>query len=161
MKTYFGLLREMYDEFDFENHPEAIYNMDETAVPLEPRPSKVVAKRGQEKVRCATSGQKPQITVNGCGSANGQTIPPFIIYTAKELNHLWMRDGVTGSRDAVSNKGWIDQKLFYSWFKDHFLPNAACHRPLLLLLEFAKEHDIVIYIPRMNISLLTLVSLDL
>ena len=46
MKVYFDLLREVYDKFDFENHPEAIYNMDETVVPLEPRPPKVVAKRG-------------------------------------------------------------------------------------------------------------------
>ena len=68
-----------------------------------------------------------------------------------------MRDEVPGSRYAVSDKGWIDQKLFYSWLKDHFLPSAASHRPLLLLLdghsshfepqsiEFAKEHDIVIF----------------
>ena len=49
MKTYFDLLREVYDKFDFETHPEAIYNMDETGVPLEPRPTKVVAKRGQKK----------------------------------------------------------------------------------------------------------------
>ena len=28
MKAYFDLLREVYNEFDFEDHPEAIYNMD-------------------------------------------------------------------------------------------------------------------------------------
>ena len=157
MKVYFDLLREVYDKFDFENHPEAIYNMDETGVPLEPRPPKVVAKRGQKKVRCRTSGQKAQITVIGCGSATGQILPPFIIYAAKKLNHLWMRDEVTGSRYSVSDKGWVDQRLFYYWLKDHFLNNAVSHRPLLLLLdghsshfepqsiEFAKENDIVIF----------------
>ena len=98
MKAYFDLLQEVYDEFDFDSHPEAIYNMDETGVPLEPRPPKVIAKRGQKKVRCRTSGQKAQITVIGCGSATGQILPPFIIYSAKKLNHLWMRDEVTGSR---------------------------------------------------------------
>ena len=46
----------------FKNHPEAIYNMDETGVPLEPRPPKVVAKRRQKKVRCRTSGHKAQIS---------------------------------------------------------------------------------------------------
>ena len=61
MKAYFDLLSDVYDEFDFENNPESIYNMDETGVPLEPRPRKVVAKRGQKKVRCCTSEQKSQI----------------------------------------------------------------------------------------------------
>ena len=157
MKTYFDLLREVYDTFDFENHPEAIYNMDETGVPLEPRPPKVVAKRGQKKVRCRTSGQKAQITVIGCGSATGNVLPPFIIYAAKKLNHLWMRDEVSGSRYGVSDKGWVDQRLFYSWLKDHFLMNAVSHRPLLLLLdghsshfepqsiEFARQNHIVIF----------------
>ena len=42
IKSYFDLLRNVYIEFDFENHPEAIYNMDETGVPLEPRPPKVI-----------------------------------------------------------------------------------------------------------------------
>ena len=50
------LLRDAYNEFDFENHPESIYSMDETGVLLEPRPPKVVAKRGQKNVRCRTSG---------------------------------------------------------------------------------------------------------
>ena len=97
------------------------------------------------------------ITVIECGSATGQILPPFIIYAAKKLNHLWMQDEVTGSCYAVSDTGWVDQRLFFSWLKDHFLHNAASHRPSLLLLdghsshfepqstEFTKEHDIVIF----------------
>ena len=61
----------MFDEFGFDQHTERIYNMDETGVPLEPRPPKVVAFKGQKKVRITatvtvryrTSGQKAQITV--------------------------------------------------------------------------------------------------
>ena len=30
MRKYFDLLEEVYDELDFRNHPERIYNMDET-----------------------------------------------------------------------------------------------------------------------------------
>ena len=56
IEAYFDLLSDMFDEFDFGNHPESIYNMDETGVPLEPRPPKVVAKWGQKKVRCRISG---------------------------------------------------------------------------------------------------------
>ena len=92
----------MYDEFDYGNRPESIYNMDETGVPLEHDPPKVVAKWGQIKVRCRT--QKSQITAIGCGSATGQSIPPFIIFAAKQLNHSWTLNEVSGSRYGVSDK---------------------------------------------------------
>ena len=72
MKVYFDLLRQIYDEHGFESHPESIYNMDETGVLLEPRPLKIVARKGQKKVRYRTSGQKAQITVLGCANAAGQ-----------------------------------------------------------------------------------------
>lgn len=85
-KQNFHLLKTVYDRYDFYAHPEAIYNMDETGMPLEPRPPKVVASRGQKKVRYRTSGTKAQITVIGCRSATGQALPPFIIYAAKQLS---------------------------------------------------------------------------
>ena len=40
MTKYFDLL-EVYNELDFKEHPERIYNMDETGMPLDPRPPKV------------------------------------------------------------------------------------------------------------------------
>ena len=100
---------------------------------------------------------KSQITVVGCGNATGQAIPPFIIFAAKQLNHLWMKNEVPGSRYGVSDKGWIDQELFHFWLQDHFLTHAGSHRPLLLLLDghsshfspatirFAKENDVAMF----------------
>ena len=92
----------MYDEFGFDDNSECIYNMDETGVPLEPRPPKIVAAKGQKKIRYRTSGQKSQITVIGCGSATGQILPPFIIFTPKQLNILWTNEEVSGSHYACS-----------------------------------------------------------
>ena len=115
MLQYFSLLREVYDDLDFDGHPERIYNMDETGVPLDPRPPKVVAKKGQRKVRYRCSGQKGQITVIGCANATGHTIPPLIIFAAKQLNPNWMKDELPGTSYAVSDNGWIDQDLFHFW----------------------------------------------
>ena len=83
MDNYFDMLKKVFDEGDFWNHPEAIYNMDESGMPLEPRPPIVVAKKGQKKVCYKTPGQKQQITVIGCGSATGQCLPPFVNFAAK------------------------------------------------------------------------------
>ena len=76
-------------------------------------PPKIVAPKNQKKVRYRCSGQKSQITIIGCGSATGQAIPPFVIFAAKQLNSLWMKNEVTGSRFAVSDNGWIGQELFH------------------------------------------------
>ena len=157
MDHYFNLLKCVYDEYEFRKHPESIYNMDETGVPLCPRPPKIIAKKGQKKDRYRTSGQKTQITVLACGSATGQVQPPFIVFAAKQISPLWTVDEVNGSRFAVSDNGWIDQELFNFWLTSHFLPNAASRHPLLLLLDghsshfepysiqLAREHDVVIF----------------
>ena len=68
MRIYFNLLKEVYDELDFAGDPERIFNMDETGVPLEPRPPKVVAHKGVKKVPYRGDN------VNGTGST----------YTGKE-----------------------------------------------------------------------------
>ena len=155
--TCFSLLKEVYDEFEFEAFPQRIYNMDETGVPLDSRPPKVVAPKGQKKVRYRCSGQKSQITVVACCNATGHAIPPFIIFAAKQLNALWMRDEVPGSRYAVSDNGWIDQDLFHFWLTEHFLQHAVSNGPTLLLLDghsshfkpatidFAKQHNVVVF----------------
>lgn len=137
---YFKLMKTEFDKYDFYSHPEAIYNMDESGVPLEPRPPKIIAKKGQKKVRYRTTGTKAQITVVGCGSATGQILPPFIIFAGKQINPLWCKDEVAGTRYAVSDNGWIDQELFRYWLDEHFLANATPHRPLLLLLDGHSSH---------------------
>ena len=110
LDNYFDQLKKVFDEGYFWNHPEAIYNMDETGVPLEPCPPKIVARKGQKKVRYQTSGQKQQITVIGCESATGQCLPPFIIFAAKKVNHLWCRNEVM----PTARRGGLTMSSFTS-----------------------------------------------
>ena len=89
IKQYFDLLQDALVELGLVNSSTQIYNVDETGMPLDHRPLKIVTKRGQKKVRCRTSGNKSQITVTGCVSAAGQAIPPFVTFNAKSLNTKW------------------------------------------------------------------------
>ena len=117
-------------ENDLIDHPECIYNMDESGLPLDPKPPRVVAMKGQRKVRYRCSGSKGQITVLGCCNGTGQAIPPFVIFNAKQLNPLWTRGEVPGTQYGLSEKGWTDMELFKGWLKDHFLdmqyPGGLC-----------------------------------
>ena len=76
--------------------PSQIYNVDETGIsmPLDYRPPKIVAKRGQRKVRYRTSRNKSQITVIGCVCASGQTIPPFVIFENESVKLEWTKEEV-------------------------------------------------------------------
>ena len=138
--------------------PGQIYNVDESGMPLDHRSPHVIARRGQRKVRCCTSGNKSQITIVVCINAIGQTMPPFIIFNAKSLNMEWTRGEVSGTTCGLSDNGWIDTELFKQWFFQHFLCHARSSRPLLLLLDghgshfnldvvtMARENDVIIYI---------------
>lgn len=131
--------------------------MDETGIPIEPRPPKIVARKGREKIRYRTTGSKSQTTIIGCASATGQAMPPFVIFNAKQLNPLWTRGEISGTRYGLSSSGWTDQELFHGWLKDHFLSHAVSARPLLLLVDghsshyspetirFAKEQGVIIF----------------
>lgn len=157
LSSYFDLLRDCMLENDLMNHPERIYNMDESGMPLDPKPPKVVAVRGQKKVRYRCSGTKSQITVLGCCSGTGQAMPPFIIFDAKQLNHQWTRGEVPGTRYGLSDSGWTERKLFHGWLVEHFLAHAVPGRPLLLLVDghsshydpdsirFARSHSVIIF----------------
>ena len=73
-------------------------------------------------------------------AVTGQSLPPFIVFAAKQINPRWHTDEVPGTRYAVSDNGWVDQELFHHWLDEHFLSNATPHRPLLLLLDGHSSH---------------------
>ena len=156
MTHYFNLLDDILEECEFKDHPERIYNMDECGMPLDPKPPKVLAQKGQRKVRYRCAGNKGQITVLGCCSGTGQAIPPFVIFDAKQLNYLWTRGEVPGTRYGLSDTGWTNKSLFGGWLVEHFLIHAVQGRPLLLVdghsshydpetIRLAKEHNVVIF----------------
>ena len=61
-----------------------LFNIDETGLPLSPKPLKIVCKAGSKKHSCLESGNKSQVTIEGCISATGYCIPPMIIYSNKQ-----------------------------------------------------------------------------
>ena len=105
MNDYFDKLKKTLEENNLMKNPAQIYNVDETGMPLDHHPPKVVAIKGQKKVRSRTSGNKSQVTVIACVSATGHTLPPFVIFDAKSLNMEWTRGEVAGTRYGLSSTG--------------------------------------------------------
>ena len=107
LDNYFLLLKSILDDYDLGCKPAQIYNMDETAIPLDHRSPRVLAKKGQKKVRYCSTGNKSQVTVVGCINAIGQALPPFVVFDAKNLNMQWCEDEVPGTTYGLSDK-WLD-----------------------------------------------------
>ena len=49
----------------------------------------MIATKGTKKVRYRALGRKGQVTIVGCVSASGHSIPPMVIFDAQKLNLAW------------------------------------------------------------------------
>ena len=138
--SYFDELERALEENGLTDKPCQIFNMDETGVPLDPNPLKIVTWRGHKNPAQVSSGSKGQVTVVGCVSAGGQCLPPMVIWDRKHLPPELAVGEVPGTIYGLSTKGWIDQELFDLWFTQHFLCYAPLVRPLLLLMDGHSSH---------------------
>ena len=108
-----GLLEDTLKEHNLFDSLEQIYNMDESGMPLDPRPPNVIPKRGQKKVRYRVSEKKKQITILGCANALGQAIPPTVIFEGEYLNLQWTEGEVKGMYCIVDTvqEFWLSLRM--------------------------------------------------
>ena len=137
---YFDLLEEVLLSNDLTARPHLLYNADETGLPLQHRPGKRIAVRGQKHVHVVNSGNKTHISVLACVSASGYAIPPMVVFQRKTLIPQLTTGEVPGTIYGLSASGWMDRELFQEWFHRHFLQHVPASRPLLLLLDGHSSH---------------------
>lgn len=145
LEGYYNLLETTLHENGIFDRPTRIFNCDETGMPLNPKPLKVVSECGAKNPSYVCGSTKNQVSVLACSSASGYTLPPYVILARKTLNQEITFGEVPGTSYGLSPKGWMDLHLFSEWFVDKFLPNAPSARPLLLLLDGHSSH----YCPEM------------
>ena len=140
LDTYFDMLEATLTDNSLLGKPAQIFNIDETGMPLDPKPSSVIAPVGYKHVSCMRSGDKTQITVVACCSASGSVIPPLVVFDRKFLKPEYTHGEVPGTAYALSDSGWITAKIFDDWFHNHFLCYAPPVRPILLMLDGHSSH---------------------
>ena len=140
LDNYFKILEEKITTLKLSDKPALIFNFDESGFPLNPKPPKTINRRGVKNPSVFTSTGKAQITVVGCVSASGVSIPPMVIWDRKTLSPELARGEVPGTIYGLSASGWMDMELFKIWFRRHFLNYAPAARPLLLLMDGHSSH---------------------
>ncbi len=83
ISSYFDLLEQTLSEYNLFSSPSRIYNCDETGLPLQHTPPRVIGIKGQKHPRSVTTGCKKNITVLACCSASGNVLPPQVIFRRK------------------------------------------------------------------------------
>lgn len=81
VQDFFDLLATIYDVNDFANHPENVFNMDESGILVNNKPGKVVATKCAKDVYTLSSCEKGEnVTVIACCYTQGNFLPPVLIY---------------------------------------------------------------------------------
>ena len=140
LTRYYDTLEECLRDNGIFDDPNAIYNCDETGLPLNPAALRVVQEVGAKNPSFVTGGDKSQVTVLACTSAAGQFIPPYIIFDRVTWNTKLADGEIPGSLYGLSKRGWMNSELFTCWFTDHFLKYIPSTRPIILLLDGHSSH---------------------
>ena len=106
--NYFDLLEEILNTNGLHHTPSRIFNADESGIPLQHRPGRRIAVRGQKHVTVNTSGNKAQVTVLACVCASGKYIPPMIVFKRKGLTKDLIEGEVPETYYGFSPSGWMD-----------------------------------------------------
>ena len=137
---YFDILEDCLVQNGIFDKAAAIFNCDETGLPLNPACGKIISEKGSKNPSFVTGGDKSQVTVLACTSAAGYALPPFVIFDRQSLNQNMTKGEVPGTLYGLSSNGWMNSELFNHWFLNHFLQYAPQTRPLMLLLDGHPSH---------------------
>ena len=115
--------------------------MDESGFSTVHKPGKIVGRRGKKGVHSKTSGERGEnISVVCCVSAQGQALPPMIIFKGERISQGLIGNAPPGTLFACSKKSFIDRDLFYMWFEKIFLTHLPAARPVILIMDSHKSH---------------------
>lgn len=140
---YFNTLKSQLDLVN--SNPNCVWNMDEKGFQLEHKPVSVVARKGAKVIPGRVSSSRDNITVVGCGNANGKVMPPLIIVKGKTHKSLYAYDtskGPAGTEWTYQQKAWTEDVLGCHWFHKIFLRYCGDLRPQLLVVDQHHSHEV-------------------
>jgi hypothetical protein len=139
---FFDMYEELVDRCKLRDHPERIFNIDETGLNCNPIAKKVYTAKKESHVylQTPTCGKASTSVLIGC-SAAAHYLPPFVIYKGASLHDTWTYGGPKGTCYAVTKSGWMQDVAFETWFLKVFLKFVSnLDKPVLLLFDGHNSH---------------------
>ena len=63
------------------------------------------------------------------GAANGNILPPYVVYKSGKLWDQWIVGGPKNARYGHTLSGWFDANTFIDWFKNIVVPYCKANDP--------------------------------
>ena len=101
---------------------------------------KVLAPCGAKHVYSQSMATHEHITVYACACANGTMLPPTIIFAGGGVPGGAYTHG--GPTNVLSELGYMDGELYLLWFEKVFLKYCTRDRPVNLIQDGHKSHNI-------------------
>uniref|UniRef100_A0A146PAS9 Tigger transposable element-derived protein 7 n=1 Tax=Fundulus heteroclitus TaxID=8078 RepID=A0A146PAS9_FUNHE len=121
--------------------PEHITNMDEVPLTFDIPVNRTVDKTGARTVNVRTTGnEKSSFTVVLACQANGNKLPPMVIFKRKTLPKENFPAGVV---IKAHSKGWMDEEKMSEWLREIYVkrPGGFFHTaPSLLIYDSMRSH---------------------
>lgn len=161
VEHFFNLLKNLMEEKGI-NGGETIFNMDESGLPLNNRPSnKVIAKRGKRVVSKIMATERGEnVTLIACCNAAGHFIPPGIIFKGVRMNEELQQYLPSESVVFMTRTSYNAEETFYKWLA-HFNQHKNSDKCILVLDGHAshiKSLRVIEYCDANNISVICLPS---
>ncbi len=137
IQGWFALVRNTINKYGIL--PQDIYNFDETGFQMgQISAAKSVtdaSKSGRPKQVKPTNTQWVTLIQGAC--ADGSTIPPFLVFKGKQLNHTWFHQGLPSTwAFTVSPNGWTTDQIGFQCiqhFEKHTRQKTVGSKRLLVL----------------------------
>ncbi|KAK3086373.1 hypothetical protein FSP39_017497 [Pinctada imbricata] len=121
--------------------PAQIYNADETGFTMGSRAGKVVGPASRSAPVPHVTSSKDRLTAMFCGNADGQMIPPFLIYPgSKPMSSNSLMGALTGTALEYTKSGWMNAETFKKFIIHHLSRHAVSERPIVLLIDSVSSH---------------------
>ena len=119
---------------EYKIHPKHITNMDEVPLTFDIPLNRTVEKAGTSAVTIRTTGnEKSAFTVVLSCQADGQKLPPMVIFKRKTLPKEKFPVGVV---IKINPKGWMDEEMMSDWLREIYVkrPDGFFHKSTSLLI---------------------------
>ena len=143
---------------EITDRPCCFWNLDETNLCHEPSRTKVIAPKGQKASRVTATSGRENTTVLDAISAEGEKLPPFIIFKGKYNLQSWLApNSYPGTKFTKSENAWMTTEIFAEWF-NHFC-NSITQRPLIVVYDGHVTHLSVAVIEKARQENITIIKL--
>ncbi|XP_052217931.1 uncharacterized protein LOC127835535 [Dreissena polymorpha] len=161
--NYYCELNAVLEKTNLKSKPHLIYNLDETGIQPEHRPSKVITGVSSSKTQAETSPNTGTTTIVACVNAAGTAIPPYYVFKGKRINDKFMNNAAAGAAYTMSDSGWVNGEVLMKYFNEHFLKfvqrgSGDNIGPILLnydghsshesldIVKWARQHHVVLFV---------------